>query len=166
MEKLYLLLGGNLGDKEMIFYEVKRLLSEKVGKITAQSEIYETEPWGFESKDMFWNQALEISTVLSPMEVLRETQQTETLLGRIRKSNSYDSRMIDIDILFYNEQIIDGENIKIPHPRILERKFVLVPMAEIAPGLIHPVFQKTINQLLEECADKLWVEKIDSRKQE
>lgn len=166
MAKLYLLLGGNLGNKEKIFSEVKRLLSEKVGKITAQSEIYETEPWGFESEDMFWNQALEISTVLSPMEVLRETQQTETLLGRIRKTNSYDSRMIDVDILFYDRQTIDSVNIKIPHPRILERKFVLVPLAEIAPDLIHPVFQKTIRQLLLECTDKLSVEKINGRKQE
>ena len=166
MAKLYLLLGGNLGDKETIFSDVKRLLKEKVGEITARSDIYETEPWGFESEDMFWNQALEISTSLSPLEVLRETQQTETELGRIRKSDRYDSRMIDIDMLFYDNQIIELENLTVPHPRILERKFVLMPLAEIAPTFIHPIFKKTIGQLLLECTDNLRVEKIKNNQRD
>ena len=166
MAKLYLLLGGNLGDKEKIFSEVKRLLKKKVGEITTQSDIYETEPWGFESEDMFWNQALEISTSLSPVEVLRETQQTEAELGRIRKSDRYDSRMIDIDMLFYDNQIIEFENLTIPHPRILERKFVLMPLAEIAPTFIHPIFRKTIGQLLLECTDILRVEKIKNNQRD
>jgi len=166
MAKLYLLLGGNLGDKETIFSEAKRLLKEKVGEITAQSDIYETEPWGFESEDMFWNQALEISTSLSPLEVLCETQQSEAELGRIRKSDRYDSRMIDIDILFFDNQIIKLENLTVPHPRILERKFVLMPLAEIAPTFIHPIFQKTIGQLLLECTDNLRVEKIKNNQRD
>lgn len=166
MAKLYLLLGGNLGDKETIFSEVKRLLKEKVGEITARSNIYETEPWGFESEDMFWNQALEISTSLSPLEVLRKTQQTEAELGRIRKSDRYDSRMIDIDILFFDNQIIEFENLTVPHPRILERKFVLMPLAEIAPTFVHPIFQKTIGQLLLECTDNLRVEKIKNNQRD
>ena len=166
MAKLYLLLGGNLGDKETIFSDVKRLLKEKVGEITARSNIYETEPWGFESEDMFWNQALEISTSLSPLEVLCETQQSEAELGRIRKSDQYDSRMIDIDILFFDNQIIELENLTVPHPRILERKFVLMPLAEIAPTLVHPIFQKTIGQLLLECTDNLRVEKIKNNQRD
>ena len=166
MAKLYLLLGGNLGDKETIFSDVKRLLKEKVGEITARSNIYETEPWGFESEDMFWNQALEISTSLSPLEVLCETQQSEAELGRIRKSDRYDSRMIDIDILFFDNQIIELENLTVPHPRILERKFVLMPLAEIAPTFIHPIFQKTIGQLLLECTDNLRVEKIKNNQRD
>jgi 2-amino-4-hydroxy-6-hydroxymethyldihydropteridine diphosphokinase len=160
MTKLYILLGGNLGDKGKIFSEARVNLNSLIGEITAQSAVYETEPWGFESTDLFWNQVLEITTRLSPEEVLRKTQQTELELGRIRKSNQYDSRIIDIDILFYGDEIIELPNLEIPHPRIQERKFVLVPLNEIAPGLKHPVFQKTISQLLAECVDQLRVEKV------
>ena len=155
--KLYILLGGNLGDKRKVFSETQNKLNGLVGKITAQSAIYETEPWGFESADIFWNQVLEISTRLFPEEVLFQTQQIELELGRIRKSDQYDSRIIDIDILFFGEQIIHLENLIIPHPRLQGRKFALVPLCEIAPKLIHPVFQKSIQQLLDECPDKLKV---------
>lgn len=160
MIRLYLLLGGNLGDKEKAFSEARNRLSNQVGKIISQSSVYETAPWGFESSDLFWNQVLEITTNLSPEEVLRETQQTEFELGRTRKSNQYDSRLIDIDILFFGDQIISLEKLTIPHPRIQERKFTLVPLNEIAPEMIHPVFQKTIGQLLSECADPLRFEKV------
>ena len=157
MIKLYLLLGGNLGDKKQVFEETTRLLNEQLGKITQQSHIYETEPWGFESSDLFWNQALELSVSISAEEVLDRTQQIEQQLGRTRKANQYDSRIIDIDILFYGDQVISLENLNIPHPRIQERKFVLVPLNEIAPDLQHPVLQKSIAQLLLECPDQLRV---------
>jgi len=160
MVRLYLLLGGNLGDKKRVFSEAETRLNVLLGKIIARSAIYETEPWGFESDDIFWNQVLEFSTSLSPEEVLLRTQQTELDLGRIRKENQYVSRVIDIDILFYGDQVIQLENLIIPHPRIQERKFVLVPLAEIAPKLIHPVFQKSIEQLLNECKDSLRVEQV------
>ncbi len=160
MIKLYILLGGNLGDKKRIFSDVSTLLNDRLGKITSQSAIYETEPWGFESPDLFWNQVLELSTNLSPEEVLAQTQRIETELGRIRKENQYSSRLIDIDILFYGNQIINQENLTIPHPRIQERKFALIPLCEIAPELIHPVFQKSIRQLLVESTDPLKVEKV------
>ena len=160
MIKLYILLGGNLGDKKKMFSDARVRLSELLGKITVQSAVYETEPWGFESDDLFWNQVLEIATDLSPEEVLRLTQQTEHDLGRIRKANQYDSRIIDIDILFYGDQIISQDKLFIPHPRIQERKFVLVPLNEIASDLVHPVFQKCIGQLLVDCTDKLKVSPI------
>jgi 2-amino-4-hydroxy-6-hydroxymethyldihydropteridine diphosphokinase len=160
MIRLYILLGGNLGDKQKVFSETRNKLKKQVGKITAQSSVYETEPWRFESKDLFWNQVVEISTKLSPEEVLSRTQQIELELGRIRKANQYDSRIIDIDILFYGNQIIEQENLIIPHPRIQERKFALMPLSEIAPELMHPVFQKSIGQLLQECSDELKVEKV------
>ena len=158
MIKLYILLGGNLGDKQKVFSEVRARLNQQVGTITNQSVLYETEPWGFESDDIFWNQVLEISTELSPEKVLKQTQQIEHEMGRIRKANQYDSRIIDIDILFYGDQIIQTENLVVPHPRIQERKFALVPLSEIASELIHPVLQKNISQLLEECTDSLKVE--------
>ena len=160
MIKLYTLLGGNLGDKQWVFAEAWARLSQQVGTITNQSAIYETEPWGFESDDIFWNQVLEISTALSPEEVLQQTQQIEHELGRIRKAAQYDSRIIDIDILFYGDHIIQTENLIVPHPRIQERKFALVPLCEIAAELVHPVLQKSIQQLLEECTDPLKVEKV------
>lgn len=160
MIKLYILLGGNLGDKRQIFSDARARLSRQVGTITNQSAVYETEPWGFESDDIFWNQVLEISTTFSPDVVLQQTQQIERELGRIRKAIQYDSRIIDIDILFYGQQVIELENLTVPHPRIQERKFALVPLCEIAPELIHPVFQKSIQQLLEECTDLLKVEKV------
>ena len=160
MIKLYVLLGGNLGNKRQVFSEARTRLNKQVGLITAQSGIYETEPWGFQSDDIFWNQALEIATALSPEEVLHQTQQIETELGRIRKANQYDSRVIDIDILFFGDQIIKTETLIIPHSRIQERKFALVPLCEIAAELIHPVFQKSIRQILNECTDPLKVEKV------
>jgi 2-amino-4-hydroxy-6-hydroxymethyldihydropteridine diphosphokinase len=160
MIKLYILLGGNLGDKQLVFSDARARLNQQVGTITNQSSIYETEPWGFESDDIFWNQVIEIETSLSPEEILLQTQQIEHDLGRIRKANQYDSRIIDIDILFYGDQVIQLENLIVPHPRIQERKFALVPLCEIAPELIHPVFLKSIRQLLAECTDTLTVEKV------
>ena len=160
MINLYILLGGNLGDKQKIFFDARARLNQYVGTITNQSAIYETEPWGFESNDIFWNQVIEISTVFSPEEVLQQTQQIERELGRIRKTAQYDSRIIDIDILFYGDQTIKLENLIVPHPHIQERKFAMVPLCEIAPELIHPVFQKSIRQLLNECRDSLSVEKV------
>lgn len=160
MTKLYLLLGGNMGDRKSVFAEARAILENTVGKIAVQSALYETEPWGFDSEDLFWNQVLEISTDLSPDEVLQQTQQAELRLGRIRKANQYDSRIIDIDILFYGDRIINQANLIVPHPRIQERKFTLIPLGEIAPDLIHPVFQKNIRQLLNECTDPLKVVKV------
>ena len=161
MIKLYLLLGGNLGNKQQVFAEARTRLEEQVGIISAQSAIYETEPWGFESEDLFWNQALELKTTLCPEGVLKQTQLIELELGRIRKEKQYDSRIIDIDILFFGDQIIKTANLTVPHPRIQERKFALVPLCEIAADFIHPLFQKSIRELLDECPDQLKVKRIE-----
>ena len=161
MIKLYLLLGGNLGNKQQVFAEARTRLEEQVGIISAQSAIYETEPWGFESEDLFWNQALELKTTLSPEGVLKQTQLIELELGRIRKEKQYDSRIIDIDILFFGDQIIKTANLTVPHPRIQERKFALVPLCEIAADFIHPLFRKNIRELLDKCPDQLKVRPIE-----
>jgi len=161
MNRLFLLLGGNLGNKSVIFKEAHNTLQIKLGKIIKKSSIYETEPWGFKAKDNFWNQALIIETSLPPKEILKITKETETELGRIRGEKRYTSRTIDIDILFFGNMIINEPNLEIPHPRIINRRFVLVPLSEIAPYLIHPVFKKTINELLEECSDTLKVKKLE-----
>jgi 2-amino-4-hydroxy-6-hydroxymethyldihydropteridine diphosphokinase len=155
MGKLYLLLGGNLGDKQKIFEVVRSQLKDQLGEICQQSSIYETEPWGFSSPNLFWNQALAITTTFSPMQVLEITQQIETNLGRTRNDNQYESRCIDIDILFYDDLIIQRPNLIVPHPRIHERRFVLLPMCELAPDFVHPLFQKKIADLLQECTDQL-----------
>ena len=161
MIKLYLLLGGNLGNKQQVFAEARTQLEKHIGPISVHSAIYETEPWGFESEDLFWNQALELKTTLSPEEVLAQTQLIELELGRIRKEKQYDSRIIDIDILFFGDQIIKTANLKVPHPRIQERKFALVPLCEIAADFIHPLFRKSIRELLDECPDQLKVKRIE-----
>ncbi|MFA5328644.1 MAG: 2-amino-4-hydroxy-6-hydroxymethyldihydropteridine diphosphokinase [Prolixibacteraceae bacterium] len=157
MAEVYLLLGGNLGDKQTIFSQTRTLLAEETGEIQVKSAVYETEPWGFQSDDVFWNQVIKLNTRFSPEEILTKTQQIEQKLGRIRKENQYDSRIIDIDILFYGDEIMQEEKLIVPHPRIQERKFALVPLNEIAPDLIHPVFQKSIQKLLDECTDQLKV---------
>jgi 2-amino-4-hydroxy-6-hydroxymethyldihydropteridine diphosphokinase len=161
MIKLYLLLGGNLGNKQQVFADARTRLEKQVGFISAQSAIYETEPWGFESEDLFWNQALKLKTDLSPEDVLAQTQLIEKELGRIRKEKQYDSRVIDIDILFFGDQVVKTGNLTVPHPRIQERKFALVPLCEIAGDFIHPLFQKSILELLDECPDHLKVKRID-----
>lgn len=161
MIKLYLLLGGNLGNKQQVFAEARTRLEKHIGPISVRSAIYETEPWGFESEDLFWNQALELKTTLSPEEVLKQTQLIELELGRIRKEKQYNSRIIDIDILFFGDQIIKTANLTVPHPRIQERKFALVPLCEIAADFIHPLFRKSIRKLLDECPDQLKVKRIE-----
>ncbi|MGE5393735.1 MAG: 2-amino-4-hydroxy-6-hydroxymethyldihydropteridine diphosphokinase [Candidatus Saccharibacteria bacterium] len=163
MSKVYLLLGGNIGDKQQIFAQATSLLGERVGKITRRSSIYETEPWGFESSEMFWNQVLELEVNIPAKKVLQIILQIEHELGRIRKTSQYDSRVIDIDILFYDNQVIDWPELVIPHPRIQERKFVLVPLNELVPDMVHPGLQKSIYQLLGECPDQLKVEKVEDR---
>jgi 2-amino-4-hydroxy-6-hydroxymethyldihydropteridine pyrophosphokinase len=163
MTKLYILLGGNLGNKQQVFSETRLKLEEQIGPITKRSAVYETEPWGFDSDDMFWNQAIEIETELSPDEVLNQTHRIEEILGRIRKEKQFDSRLIDIDVLFYGSEIVNQPDLQIPHPRIQDRKFVLVPLCEIAPELIHPGFKKTVRELLSECTDQLAVKKLPTR---
>lgn len=161
MAQLFLLLGGNLGDKQQLFAKTLEMIASDVGTITAQSAVYETEPWGFESDDLFWNQVVLVETSLQPLQLLEQTQQIEKRLGRARHAQQYVSRLIDLDLLFYDQLIFRHPRLEIPHPRIAERRFVLEPLAEIAPNFLHPVLHKTIAQLLADCPDQLAVNKLD-----
>ena len=162
MAKLFLLLGGNLGDKAEIFRNASELISESIGRVIKKSSVYETEPWGFESEDMFWNQVLVLDTEMLPEEVLINIKQIEDQIGRIRKEDRYVSRLIDIDLLFYDDLTLETDQLQIPHPRMQDRRFVLVPLNEVATSKIHPVFEKTIFEMLDECKDKLGVKKLEN----
>ncbi len=160
MARLFLLLGGNLGDKAQIFKSAEESLAKELGPVVQRSAIYETEPWGFECEDLFWNQVLVIETSLNPEEVLLHTKSIELQLGRVRKADRYTSRLIDIDLLFYDDLVMNEEKLVLPHPRMIDRRFVLIPLLEVAPDFVHPVFQKDIQALLDECSDKLEVKRL------
>lgn len=157
MHKVFLGIGSNLGNREFNLREAVDCIGESVGTILKASSLFETEPWGFETETHFLNMAVEVETKLTPSGVLGAILMIETKLGRIRNGKQYTSRIIDIDILFYDDLIMDEIALKIPHPFIHNRKFVLVPLNEIAPGFIHPVLKKNIGSLLESCEDQGYV---------
>src|SRR5690606_12457981 len=154
VKRAYLSVGSNLGDRQANLQKAVELLNEKGGKVTSCSSVYETSAWGFQSDD-FYNICLGIDTPLSPDELLVCMLSIETTLGRTRdpEAENYAARTIDLDILFYHDYIIKNEHLTVPHPHLQLRRFVLEPLAEIVPGKIHPVFNKTISELLEECED-------------
>ena len=157
MNTCYLLLGGNLGDKEQNLKQAIVLLEQKLGSTAKKSNIFITAAWGNKNQPEFYNQALAINTTFSAIELLKTVLEVEEQLGRKRTNDKWQERIIDIDILFYNDELIDLPELKIPHPFIQERKFVLAPLNEIAREMVHPVLKKTIKQLLEECKDNLEV---------
>lgn len=153
MNKVYLLLGSNLSDRALLLLNACKFIEERIGKIKKQSYVYESAPWGFVSENAFLNQVIMIKTYLKPHEILEKIKIIEKELGRVRLSKEYASRTIDIDILFYNDEIILKSDLEIPHPQLHKRKFTLVPLNEIDPKLNHPVFGKSIKTLLNECDD-------------
>ncbi len=157
MNTAYLLLGGNIGAKEENLKHAIALMEEKLGSTSKKSNIFITAAWGNQNQPEFYNQAIKIETKLSAADLLKRALEVEELLGRKRGNDKWQERIIDIDILFYNDEIIDSIELQIPHPFIQERKFVLVPMNEIASELIHPIFKKSIKILLGECKDPLEV---------
>jgi len=149
MALVYLGLGTNLGEKERNLNDAIISLSQEVGFVIRSSTFYTSKPWGFESDNDFLNAVVLVDTALIPFDVLSKTQEIEKSLGRTAKTiNGYSDRLIDIDILLYDNLIIDQPTLKIPHPLIAERDFVIIPLSEIAPDLVHPVFGRKIVELL------------------
>ena len=159
MRTAYLLIGGNLGNRKENLSKAISLINEQCGSLTRSSSIYETEAWGNTDQPSFLNQALEISTSLTARQLMRRVLRIEEEMGRIRKEK-LGPRIIDIDIILFENEIHDLRFLKIPHPEMQNRRFVLVPLAEINSNLQHPVLKKTIAELLEECPDNLEVKKI------
>lgn len=155
-----LLLGSNIGNKKSQLKRALKMIEKTVGRIIGQSSIYKTEAWGNEDQPEFYNMAVLIETTLNPQQLLHEILKVESKMGRVRKKK-WEDRIIDIDILFYNDEVLDLPELHIPHPQLTERKFALTPLAELEPDWIHPVTGKNINTLLTECTDKLAVHLIE-----
>ena len=148
----YLSLGSNIPDRAANLRRAVEQIAVSVGTVTMQSPIYETQSWGYTDGD-YLNQTIAVETTLTPQQLLAATAAIETALGRVRSGNGYEARTIDIDILFYDNEIIDSPHLTVPHPKIALRRFVLQPTADIAPDYLHPTLHKTISQLLDECTD-------------
>ncbi len=151
--QLYLCLGGNIGKKSQIFQKSLFFIENRIGRIEQSSPLFISPPWGFVAKEEFWNQVIVVVTMLTPPEVLREIRKIESYFGRNRESGRYLSRRMDIDILFYDQLILKTEELTIPHPLMEHRKFVLMPLAHISPGFLHPVTGKSVAQMVTDCDD-------------
>jgi 2-amino-4-hydroxy-6-hydroxymethyldihydropteridine diphosphokinase len=159
MKQVYLLLGSNEGNRGENIAAAKRLIDARCGQVLMRSLFYETEAWGMKEQSPFLNQALMIVTALEPLSLLSTLKEIEKEVGRI-ETTKWGPRIIDIDILFYGEEIHRHAELIIPHPYLHERRFTLVPLNEIAPDFIHPVFKKTVNELLKDCPDQGEVKKL------
>lgn len=159
MHTAYLLTGSNLGDRTSYLRQAYRLIEQYCGSIQSASSFYQTAAWGFTDQPDFYNQALALQTTLPPAALMQQLLDIEQIIGR-KRSIKMGPRIIDIDILLLDEAIINTDLLKTPHPFLHERKFALLPLAEIAPQAMHPVLHKNVQQLLEECTDPLDVHKI------
>lgn len=161
MNTAILLIGGNLGDRAGNLQKAVQLIAAEAGEVIKTSALYQTAPWGAVDQPDYLNQALEIRTAMAPLTLLHTLLEIERKIGRIRQGK-WGSRVIDIDFIFYNDAILSLPDLKLPHPRMQSRQFVLVPLMEIVPDYMHPVLHKTVHQLLQECPDELSVEKLNT----
>lgn len=156
---VYLLTGSNIEPRKSYLMIASEKICEHIGELVGQSQIYESDPWGFDAEMAFLNQVLLIQTELSAENVLIEIMEIEKSMGRKRIDENYSSRTIDIDILYFDREVIHQDNLIIPHPRLHKRRFTLLPLVDIDRNFKHPVFQLTNNELLEMCEDpgKVWI---------
>ena len=155
--RVFIQLGSNLGNRQNAIFLSQQFVLQQIGYIVNESAIYETEPWMMDSEKWFLNQVIEVETNLEPHSLLLKLKDFEQTQGRKTETGKYQPRVIDMDILFYGNQIINSSDLVVPHPFLHERKFVLIPMNEINPDFIHPIFNKSINELLTECNDSYQV---------
>jgi 2-amino-4-hydroxy-6-hydroxymethyldihydropteridine diphosphokinase len=160
MSKVFLGIGTNLGDRQKNLREAVERIEEHIGRVLDSSSVYETAPWGFNAENDFLNMVVKVETNLAPLQLLKSIHQIESMLGRLRTDGQYISRVIDIDILLYENKIIKEDNLTIPHPLLHERKFVLVPLCELSPELFHPVLEKSMRVLLKKCNDSSKIQKL------
>jgi 2-amino-4-hydroxy-6-hydroxymethyldihydropteridine diphosphokinase len=157
----YLMLGSNLGDKLSNLQMATKALEVELGTILRSSAIFESEPWGFIHPEHFYNQLLIVQTYYKAEVVMEKIIKIEEGMGRIRENKEYQARTIDIDIIFYNNQIIQTENLTVPHPKIAERRFVLLPFLKIDSTLVHPLTGLTIWEMYRDCRDNLEVKILE-----
>ncbi len=159
MNRIYLLLGNNLGNSKTQLSKATTAIKKQIGKLTRQSGLYSTAAWGNTKQPDFLNQVIIIETNLTAQQTMESILKIEKKMGRVRTVKNA-PRIIDIDILFFNKEIINHQHLTIPHPQIQNRRFVLVLLNELSPNLLHPVLKSTIHQLLIHCVDKLNVKKF------
>jgi 2-amino-4-hydroxy-6-hydroxymethyldihydropteridine diphosphokinase len=157
VDNVFLLLGSNQGDAGQNIASARERIEQHSGKIIRMSPLYQTKPWGFDSQDLFINQALQLQTSVPAEKLLEELLSVEKSMGRVRMMRGYESRIIDIDILFYNSLVMKTDSLVIPHPRLHLRNFVLYPLCDIAPGFMHPILKKTMAQLKDHSPDDSFV---------
>ena len=153
MNRIFLSLGSNLGDRRHNLEKGIVLLKDRAGQIGAESALYETEPWGCSSNLTFYNQAVELFTIQDPYHLLKTIHEIESLCGREPVTIRFAPRPLDIDMLFFNDSVINKPGLVLPHPSLHLRRFVLVPLAEIAPTMVHPLLHKKVIQVLHDCTD-------------
>ena len=153
MSKVYFSIGSNKGNRSGLINEAIDKIDIIIGKVVLKSSIYETKSWGFNSNN-FYNICILLESTLTPELILNKILTIEKDMGRFKTTDQYSDRCIDIDILFFDNMIVNSKSLEIPHPRIQLRKFVLTPMLELTPDLIHPILNKSIRQLELECVDK------------
>jgi 2-amino-4-hydroxy-6-hydroxymethyldihydropteridine diphosphokinase len=155
MKKLiYLSLGSNLGHREQYLEKALKQIRQRIGGLEKVSRYYESEPWGFSSQNRFYNCCISLRTTIGPLRLMELLLQIEQEMGRHREGSSYSDRVIDIDLLLYGDKQLDLPGLTVPHPSMGDRRFVLVPLAEIAPEVIHPVAEISISRMLQLCPDQ------------